>query len=73
MIKIVILVFLLVCIFYVLKIRSKSKKVFYSRLIFSIVLIGVLFIIMTSGKLIIPQILQIAKIGLPFITKFIGL
>ena len=71
MIKIIFLAIFIVAILYLLKKKSNSK--IYGRLIVLIIFIAVLFLIATSGKLILPQILQILKIGLPFITKFIGL
>ena len=33
----------------------------------------VLIFLATSGKFILPQILQILKVALPFLTKFIGI
>ena len=33
----------------------------------------ILIFLVTSGKFILPQILQILKITLPFLTKFIGI
>ena len=40
---------------------------------FIAVLFAVIFLLATSGRFILPQILQILKIGAPFLTKFIGL
>jgi hypothetical protein len=37
------------------------------------VIFAVIFLLATSGRFILPQILQILKIGAPFLTKFIGL
>ena len=71
MIKVIFLAIFIVAILYLLKKKSNSK--IYGNLIILIIFIAVLFIVATSGKLILPQILQILKIGLPFITKFIGL
>ena len=71
MIKIILLTIFISGIFYLLKRKSNSK--IYNKLIFIIIFISILFIIATSGKLIFPQILQILKIGLPFLTKFIGI
>ena len=45
----------------------------YKKLIFVIIIFTILFFIMTSGKFIIPQIMQIFKIGIPILTKLIGL
>jgi len=33
----------------------------------------VLIFLVTSGKFILPQIIQILKVALPFLTKFIGI
>ena len=34
---------------------------------------GVIVLLSTSGRFILPQILQIMKLALPFLTKFIGI
>ena len=71
MIKIIFLVIFIIAILYLLKKKSNSN--IYGKLIFAIIIIAILFLIATSGRFILPQILQILKIGLPLITKFIGL
>ena len=71
MIKIIFLAVFIVAILYVLKKRSTSN--IYRQLIIIIIILAILFLIATSGRFILPQILPILKIGLPFITKFIGL
>ena len=71
MIRVIFLAVFLVFLFYFLKRRSNSK--IYNKLIFLTIILTALFLISTSGKMIIPQILQILKFGLPFITKFIGI
>lgn len=71
MIKIIFLAVFIVAILYVLKKRSNSN--IYRQLIIIIIILAILFLIATSGRSILPQILSILKIGLPFITKFIGL
>ena len=53
--------------------QKKSKSSIYGRLIFLIIIVTILFIVATYGKYILPQILQILKITLPFIAKFISL
>jgi hypothetical protein len=70
-IKIIFLAIFIIIILYLLKRKSTSNL--YSKLIFIIIILAILFIIATSGRFILPQILPILKIGLPFITKFIGL
>ena len=71
MIKIIFLTILIVAILYLLKKKSYSN--IYGKLIFIIIFLTILFLIATSGRFILPQILQILKIGLPLITKFIGI
>ena len=71
MIKIILLSIFIIAIFYLLKKKSNSN--IYGKLIFLVIVSVILFLVATSGKVILPQILQILKIGLPFITKFIGI
>jgi len=58
--------------------QNKRKKIsnnpdIYKKLILIVILGAVVFFLATSGRFILPQILQIIKIGIPFLTKFIGL
>ena len=55
------------------KYGNAKKSNFYKNLFIIIILAGILFILATSGKFILPQLMQIIKIGLPFITKLIGI
>ena len=71
MIKIIFLTVFIVAILYLLKKKFNSN--IYSKLILIIIILAILFLIATSGRFILPQFLQILKIGLPFITKLIGL
>jgi hypothetical protein len=71
MIKIIFLAIFIIAILHLLK--KKSKSSIYGRLIFLIIIVTILFIVATYGKYILPQILQILKITLPFIAKFISL
>ena len=69
---------LLAVILFIFWNRSKKygyekKSSFYKKLFIILIIGGILFIIATSGKFILPQLLQIIKIGLPLITKFIGI
>ena len=68
---------IIIIIFLVLKSRSNSKSIFsnnfYKRLIVGIIVFGIIFFLATSGKILIPQLLNIIKVGLPFLTKFIGI
>ena len=50
--------------------KNRNK---YRVIILMIIVLGLLFLIATSGRYILPQILQLIKIGLPFLTKFIGI
>jgi len=71
MIKIIFLALFIIGILYLLKKKSNSNV--YGKLILIIVVMAILFLIATSGRFILPQLLQILKIGLPLITKFIGI
>ena len=55
--------------------RNKISKYpdIYKKIIFILIIGSVIFFLATSGRFILPQILQIIKIGIPFLTKFIGL
>ncbi|SVC33772.1 uncharacterized protein METZ01_LOCUS286626 [marine metagenome] len=58
--------------------RNRRNKIsnypdIYKKLIFILIIGAVIFFLATSGRFILPQILQIIKIGIPFLTKFIGL
>ena len=52
---------------------NNRKSNFFRSLLIIAVIVGIIFFIATSGKFIFPQLMQIFKIGLPFITKFIGI
>ena len=77
MIRFVLLVVLILLILFVLNNRSKkinnNKKNLYKFFIIFTVIIGMIFLIATSGRIILPQILQIIKIGLPLVTRLIGI
>lgn len=73
MIKIILLIIFLVIILFVLKRNSKTNANIFSKLILAVIILGVLFIFITSGRFILPQLLQILKLGMPILTKFIGL
>ncbi len=73
------LLFLFLLIFFILLIfnynakkRNKNSGI-YKKLIIALIIFAVIFLLATSGRFILPQILQILKIGAPFLTKFIGL
>ena len=76
MFRFVFLVVIIVAILFVLNNRSKktnNNSNLYKILIVITLILGVIFLLATSGRFILPQILQVLKIGLPFLTKFIGI
>ncbi len=77
MIRFVIVILIILLILFILRSRSPrigniSKKN-YRLIIISIIVLAVLIVIATSGRFLLPQLLQFVKIGLPFLTKFIGI
>lgn len=77
MIRFIIVIIIIIFILFILRSRSNKfkniSKKNYKILIISILILGVLFLIATSGRYLLPQILQLLKVGLPFLTKFIGI
>jgi hypothetical protein len=76
MVSFFVLIVIIVVILFILNHQSKKTNFnsnLYKRLIFITVILGVIFLLATSGRFILPQILQLLKIGLPFLTKFIGI
>ena len=77
MIRLIILLGVIITILFILRSRSNKtqnfRSKFYKKLIIAVIIIGILFIIATSGRYILPQLLQLIKIGLPLLTKFIGI
>ena len=77
MIRFIIVVLLILLIFFILRSRSTKigniSKKNYRLIIISILVLAFLIVIATSGRFLLPQLLQFVKIGLPFLTKFIGL
>ena len=77
MIRFVVVILIIILILFILRSRSPrigniSKKN-YRLIIISILVLAFLIVIATSGRFILPQLLQFVKIGLPFLTKFIGI
>jgi hypothetical protein len=77
MIRLIIVLGVIIAILFIMKsrksnIRNISQNT-YKIIIISIMIIGLLFLIATSGRYLLPQLLQLIKIGLPFLTKFIGI
>ena len=77
MIKFIIVILVIVVILIILRSRtSKTRNISsknYRLIIISILVLGVLILIATSGRFILPQLLQFIKIGIPLLTKFIGI
>jgi uncharacterized membrane protein YadS len=77
MLKIILLFIPILLILIILRNSSKknnlNKSNKFNKLILIFLVVGFLFIIATSGKFIIPQLLQIIKVALPLLTKFIGI
>ena len=77
MIRLLIVLAVIVMILFILRSRAKSGSTgstkLYRNLIFIVVLAGLLFFLATSGKFLIPQLLNLIKVGLPFLTKIIGI
>ena len=76
MIRFFFLIVLIILVLFVLSKRSnkiKNNSKFYKILILATLILGLIFLLATSGRYVIPQILQFIKIGLPLITKLIGI
>ncbi len=77
MIRLLIVLAVIVIILFILRSRSKSNSIrstkLYRNLILIVIVSGLLFFLATSGKFLIPQFLNLIKVGLPFITKLIGI
>ena len=77
MVRLIIVLLVIVVMLFIFRNRSKNispnKFRNYNKIIVLVIVIGIIFLIATSGRFILPQILQIFKIALPFLTKFIGI
>ena len=75
MIRFIVVIIIIVVILLILRSKGNIKINHnkYRTIILTIIVLGLLFLIATSGRYILPQILQIIKVGLPFLTKFIGI
>ena len=77
MLRFIVVIIIIVVILIILRSRSKGNIKInqnkYKAIILTIIVLGLLFLIATSGRYILPQILQLIKAGLPFLTKFIGI
>ena len=75
MIRFIIVVAVIVVILIILRSRVNTKitQNKYKTVIITVIILGLFFLIATSGRYVFPQILQLIKLGLPFLTKFIGI
>ena len=75
MIRFIIVLAVIVVILFILRSRGITKitQNKYRAIIIAVIILGLFFLIATSGRYLFPQILQLIKLGLPFLTKFIGI
>ncbi len=76
MIRFVLVIGVIILILFILSKKSNKNKTsqsFYKKIILILIILGLIFLLATSGRYILPQIMKILKIGLPFLTKFIGI
>ena len=77
MVKFFIVLVLIVIILFIFRNSRKNKDQFksdiFKKLILLIIVFSIIFFIATSGKMILPQLFNILKLALPFLTKFIGI
>ena len=77
MFQLLIVLIVIVIILFILRSRAKSQYNnygnFYRNLILIVIIGGIIFFLATTGKFIIPQLLNLVKVGLPFLTKLIGI
>ena len=76
MIRFFFLIALIILVLFVLSKRSnktKNNSNFYKMLILTTLILGLIFLLATSGRYLLPQILQFIKIGLPLMTKLLGI
>ncbi len=75
MIRFTIVLAVIVVILFILRSRVNTKitQNKYRTVIITVIILGLFILIATSGRYLFPQILQLIKLGLPFLTKFIGI
>ena len=77
MIRFILVLAVVILILFILRYRSKGNAKItqnkYRAIIIAVFVLGLLLLVATSGRYILPQILQLIKFGLPFLTKFIGI
>ena len=77
MIRLLIVLAVIVMILFILRSRAKSGSFGSTKLYRNLILIVICswfaIFLATSGKFLIPQLLNLIKVGLPFLTKLIGI
>ena len=77
MFQLLIVLIIIVIILFILRSRAKSQynnyRNFYRHLILLVRIGGLIFFLATTGRFLIPQLLNLIKVGLPFLTKLIGI
>ena len=77
MIRFILVLAVIILILFILRSRTKGNTKItqnkYRAIIIAVLVLGLLLLVATSGRYIFPQIFQLIKFGLPFITKFIGI
>ena len=78
MIRFIALFGVIILILFILKKKSKQNKLkkpasFYQKMIIIVFVLGIVVLVATSGRFILPQLLQFLKIILPLVTKLIPL
>ena len=77
MFQLLIVLIVIVIILFILRSRAKSQYNnygnFYRNLILIVIIGGLIFFLATAGRFLIPQLFNLIKVGLPFLTKLIGI
>ena len=75
MIRLIIVLIVIVAILFILKSKSNRNisQNTYKKVIIIFIVLGLIFLIATSGRYLLPQMIQLIKVALPFLTKFIGI
>ena len=78
MIKLLFVIIFIVIILFIFWQKNKvkgnnNKSNFYRIFLIAIIVLGCLFFLATSGKLILPQMMKIFKVILPLLTRIIGI
>ena len=77
MVRLLIVVVLIILVLLIFRNYRKKNRInqsdIYIKIILFLIVGVILFFLVTSGKFIFPQLLQLLKVALPFLTKFIGI